>query len=125
MHVINEKAAIIIAAVYGAFLFVAIAPMYLFSFQQPGSLLIRISGGFYIFTILPAALISIWWKKVGGIWMIMISIAAALALCIDEIVRHRPEAGVRSLVFGLIWWILISMIPGFIGVTLLTARKKV
>ena len=45
MHAISGKVVVVSATIYGALVCIIVAPMYLFSFQQSGSLLIRIAGG--------------------------------------------------------------------------------
>jgi len=125
MHAISGKVVVVSATIYGALVCIIVAPMYLFSFQQSGSLLIRIAGGAYAFTLFPAALISIWSKKVGAVWMILVATLAAVALFTNEIERYRPQDGLMSLVVGLAWWSLISMIPCLMGILLLTAEKRV
>lgn len=123
MVVISKRVAVTIAAVYGALVLLMVAPMYLFSFQQPGFLFMQIAGGAYIFTLLPAALVCIWSKKVGATWMILVSIGTALALCINEIARYHSQDGIKSLIVGLAWWTFIAMIPCFLGFLILTGER--
>ena len=57
--------------------------------------------------------------------MILVATLAAVALFTNEIERYRPQDGLMSLVVGLAWWSLISMIPCLMGILLLTAEKRV
>jgi hypothetical protein len=120
-----ENLAVWVAIIYGIFILIAVAPMYLFSSQQPQSPFLKIAGGAFCLTLLPAALVGMRWKKLSGAWLMVISIAAACSLCLSEVARYRPTDSSRLfLVFSLLWWIVVSTVPGICGFILFTAKSR-
>ncbi len=119
----SEKIVLVLAIIYGAFTLLMVAPMYLFSSQQPQSLLMQLAGGTYCLTLLPAALIGLRWRKPSGIWMLFVSAITVVALWASEITRYRPADGVISLIVGLVWWALIASIPGCFGLVLVRGKR--
>ena len=101
---------------------IAVAPMYLYSTEQTDSAFIRIAGGLYTLTLLPAAVVAIWSKRVGGFWMFLVSAMSAVALCAQEIARYHPSDGLLTLLASLVWWILVAMIPAVIGLMILKSK---
>lgn len=123
--VMTKRAAIAVAIIYGAFVLIAVAPMfYLFSSQEPESLLFELATAMYTLTVLPAAILAIWWRKVSATWMICVAIVSALALTLSEVARHRTSDGVADLVYSLAWWIFVASIPGWLGWLLYTAKER-
>ena len=120
----NGKVAFWIATIYGAFVLIAMAPMLLFSSQQDDPLFFQLVSGAFCLTLLPSALIGIRWKKLGGAWMMLISVAAACALCLNEIQRSRPTGNRLVLGFSLLWWTTACSIPAICGFVLFTARRR-
>ncbi len=96
--------------------------MYLFSFQQPQLLFLKIAGGLYTLTLLPAAICAIWLKRVGGSWMILVAALSAIALSVQEITRYQRSDGLLVLIAGVLWWILIASIPAVIGLMILKSE---
>ncbi len=119
----SEKIVLVLAIIYGAFTLLMVAPMYLFSSQQSQSLLMRLAGGAYCLTLLPAALVGLRWRKASGIWMLSVSAIAVVALWASEITRYRPADGILSLILSLAWWALIASIPGFFGLVLVREKR--
>lgn len=111
------------AVAYGALVLIVAGPMYLFSFQADQSLLSRVAGGAYTLTLFPAALVGFSSRKLGGLWMIVVSPIALIALWQGEIVRYHAGDGLFALLLGLAWWALIAAIPGILGTLLLKSRK--
>lgn len=123
MAVTRERLIVIFAVAYGAFVLIAVAPMYLFSFQQQQPLLMRVAGGAYTLTLLPAALVAFISKRVGGLWMLLVSILALSALWLHEITHFLAAGGVWNLVGGLVWWGIVAAIPAAFGAILLKPTK--
>jgi hypothetical protein len=122
MVVISKRAAVLVGAAYGVLMLFAVAPMYLFSIQQPQSAFMKIAGGLYTLTLLPAAISAVWSKRISGLWMILVAVIGAIALCTQEIARHQPSDGFFTLAASLVWWAVIAMIPAFIGLMILKSR---
>jgi hypothetical protein len=77
----TRRVGVFIGSMYGVVVLVAAAPMYLFSAQQAQPLLLRVAGGLYTLTLLPAAICALWFNRIGGLWMIAVSVSSAIALC--------------------------------------------
>lgn len=122
MHAI-EKLALWVTIIYGALILVVVAPMYLLSSQQAQPLLLQVASGAYCLTLLPAALAGIRWKKLSGAWMMLISVGAACALCMNEVARSRPTDSTLILILSLLWWIIVSIIPGICGLVLFAGHR--
>ena len=119
----RQRIALICAVVYGAFVLIAVAPMYLFSWQQPQSTLMRIAGVAYTLTLLPAAVAGFFLKWASGIWLMFISALSVVALWMNEIMRFRTDGDMLSLLLSLAWWALIASIPGLLGINLLRSSR--
>jgi hypothetical protein len=115
MAATTKRAAVFIGGIYGALVLFAAAPMYLFSAQQAQPLFLKVAGGLYTLTLLPAAICAIWFKRIGGIWMIAVSALGAIALCSQEIARYHRSDGPLALGASLLWWLFVAAIPAAIG----------
>lgn len=124
MRAISKRVALTIVILYGVFIFVVVAPMYLFSFQQSQPLIIRLAGGVYTLTLLPAALAGIRWGKFSGSWMIGVAVISVLALWVNEISRYRATDGLISLIVSLLWWAILAAVPGVLGMIFQFSRKR-
>jgi hypothetical protein len=123
MAATRERITVICAVIYGTFVLIAVAPMYLFSFQQHQPLLMRIAGGAYTLTLLPAALVGFISKRTSGLWMLLVSVLAICALWLREIVHFLTAGGVLNLLAGLAWWAIVGAIPGVMGIILLKPKR--
>lgn len=123
MVVTRERAVLICAVAFGAFVLVAVAPGYLFSFQVPQPLLYRLAVGVYTLTLLPAALIGFVSRRACGLWMILVSVLAVAGLWQNEILRYQSRDSLLILVGSLAWWAIVAAIPGIIGIILLKSKR--
>jgi hypothetical protein len=122
MLVIRERATLIFTLAYGLFLLVAVAPGYLFSFQIPQPLLYRLAVSVYTLTLVPAALVGFFSKKVCGVWLVGVAVLAMIGLWQGEILRYRSGDSLLVLIGSLTWWALVAAIPGVLGIILLKPK---
>jgi len=124
MFVTRERTTLICAAAYGAFLLIAVAPGYLFSFQVPQPFLYRLAVGAYTLTVLPAALVGFFSRKACGIWLMAVAIVALVGLWQNEIMQYRTTDSLLILIGSLIWWAFVAAIPGVMGLSLLKPKRE-
>ncbi len=122
MAATRERITIICAIAYGAFVLIAVAPGYLFSFQMSQPLLYRIGVSAYTMTLLPAALVGLLSKRISGGWLLLVAVLALIGLWQEEIIRYRTDT-LFGLIFSLAWWAFVAAIPGVMGVILLKSKS--
>ncbi len=121
MAVTRERITLICAITYGTFVLIAVAPGYLFSFQVTQPLLYRVGVGAYTITLLPAALVGLFSKKISGIWLLLVAILALMGLWQEEIIRYHTDT-LLGLIMSLTWWAFVAAIPGAMGIILLKSK---
>jgi hypothetical protein len=123
MAVTRERLTVIFAITYGAFVLIAVAPGYLFSFQVSQPLLYRIGVGAYTITLFPAALVGLLSKRVCGVWLMTVAILALVGLWQNEILRFRTADSLLILIGSLVWWAFVAAIPGVMGIILFKSKR--
>ncbi len=64
---VSAREATVIAIIFGILVLVAAAPLFLFSCQQTHLVLMRVASAAYTLSLLPAGILSLWWKKPTGL----------------------------------------------------------
>jgi len=123
MFVTRERAALICAVAYGAFVLIAVAPGFLFSYQLNQSPFYRVGVGAYAVTLFPAALVGFLSRRLSGTWMLFVSLIALVALWHEEILRFHAGDSLLALVLSLAWWAFVAAIPGVLGMLLLQSKR--
>lgn len=119
----RDRIVICSALGFGIFVLIIVAPMYLSSLRQPESVLMKVAGGAYFMTLLPAALLAVASRKASGLWMLLVSALAIAALWSHEILRFLASGRVSSLIAGLLGWGVVVAIPSAFGVVLLRSKR--
>lgn len=73
----------------------------------------------YGFTILPACILAIWYRRASAIWLIILFFIAAFGFIYQEIYQSAHDKAYQSQLGHTIVPFVIAAIPGLLGVLLL------
>jgi hypothetical protein len=111
----NNHTMMALLLVYSGYLFVMVGPMFLFGLSARQPFLDKAISLIFLFSLLPMAIVSIWQKRIGGIWIATISCIMALNLWAQAIRNYQKDRIVAALVASCIWWALVTLLPAFAG----------
>jgi len=94
------------------------------TFGASDSALEAIALTLYGLTILPACILSIWFRKSAGSWLIVLSLITAVALTHKELAQIANDLPKRSMVSELLTDFVVAAIPAALGLLLVRREPK-
>ena len=78
----------------------------------------------YGLTILPASILSIWYRKIAACWLIALSPIAAFGFLYQIAMQVNRAKSVGLLIGDLVGLLLIAAVPGFLGICMFRTKPQ-